>query len=59
MVCLLPRILLRPTVAQSLLALIHIFTPSTDLKGGARLSFTPRVERGPSEAARCASKKDI
>ena len=34
------------------------FPPPLPPRGVARLSFTARVQRGPSEAARCASKKD-
>ena len=37
---------------------INIFTPSTDLKGVARLSFTARIERARFHRARSASKKD-
>ncbi len=37
--------------------LIHGQRPSCLARGVARLSFTARVERGPSEAARFASKK--
>ena len=34
------------------------FPPTSLSRGVARLSFTARVQRGPSEAARCVSKKD-
>lgn len=33
-------------------------SPQKEVWGAARLSFTARIERGPSEGARSASKKD-